>query len=258
MKILFIGDIVGRPGRDILKEVLPRIKERDGIDFVITNGENAAGGFGLTPKVAEGLYSNGVDLITSGNHIWARKEVYEIISREPRLIRPANFPPEVPGKGWTVREAKGNKIGIINLEGQVYLSNLDSPFRCVDAIIERIKKETPVIVVDFHAEVTSEKIAMGWYLDGKVSALIGTHTHVQTADERILPAGTAYITDVGMTGAEDSVIGIKKEIALKRFLTQLPVRMEVASGDVVFSAVIIEIDEKTGKARSIRRLQEKV
>lgn len=258
MKVLFVGDVVGRPGRDMLNQLLPRLKDQHKIDFVIANGENAAGGFGITPKVANQIYSAGVDLLTMGNHVWARKEIYEIIDREPRLIRPANFPPQVPGKGWAIVELETAKVGIINLQGQVYLSNLDSPFRAADPIICEIKQQTPIIIVDFHAEVTSEKIAMGWYLDGKVSAMVGTHTHVQTADERILPGGTAYITDVGLTGSLDSVIGVKKEIALKRFLTQVPIRMEIADENPILSAVIIEIDEKTGNALSIKRLQEKV
>ena len=254
MKILFIADVVGKPGREVVKNILPRVIREENIQFVIANCENAAGGFGLTPKISREISSAGVDVITMGNHVWARKEISEIIEEE-NILRPANFPPEVPGKGWTIIQAgDGTKVGIINLMGRVYMSTLECPFRTADGIIEEISKQTKIIVVDMHAEITSEKVAMGWYLDGKVSAVIGTHTHVPTADERILPQGTAYITDIGMTGPRDSVIGVKKEIILKRYLTQMPIRFEVAKDDLVFAGVVVEIDEKTGKAKSIRRI----
>lgn len=254
MRILFIGDIVGKPGREVVKNILPRVITGENIQFVIANCENAAGGFGLTPKISHEVFSVGVDVITMGNHVWARKEISEIIEEE-NILRPANFPPEVPGKGWTIIQAgNGIKIGIINLMGRVYMSTLECPFRTADAIIEEISKQTKIIVVDMHAEITSEKVAMGWYLDGKVSAVIGTHTHVPTADERVLPQGTAYITDIGMTGPLDSVIGIKKEIILKKYLTQMPMRFEVANDDLVFAGAVVEIEEKTGKAKSIRRI----
>ena len=254
MRILFIGDIVGKPGREVVKNILPRVITEENIQFVVANCENAAGGFGLTPKISREISSAGVDLITMGNHVWARKEISEIIEEE-NILRPANFPPEVPGKGWTIIQAgNGIKIGIINLMGRVYMSTLECPFRTADAIIEEISKQTKIIVVDMHAEITSEKVAMGWYLDGKVSAVIGTHTHVPTADERVLPQGTAYITDIGMTGPLDSVIGIKKEIILKKYLTQMPMRFEVANDDLVFAGAVMEIEEKTGKAKSIRRI----
>ena len=254
MRILFIGDIVGKPGREVVKNILPRVITEENIQFVVANCENAAGGFGLTPRISHEVFSVGVDVITMGNHVWARKEISEIIEEE-NILRPANFPPEVPGKGWTIIQAgNGIKIGIINLMGRVYMSTLECPFRTADAIIEEISKQTKIIVVDMHAEITSEKVAMGWYLDGKVSAVIGTHTHVPTADERVLPQGTAYITDIGMTGPLDSVIGIKKEIILKKYLTQMPMRFEVANDDLVFAGAVMEIEEKTGKAKSIKRI----
>jgi len=254
VRILFIGDIVGKPGREVVKNILPRVITEENIQFVVANCENAAGGFGLTPRISHEVFSVGVDVITMGNHVWARKEISEIIEEE-NILRPANFPPEVPGKGWTIIQAgNGIKIGIINLMGRVYMSTLECPFRTADAIIEEISKQTKIIVVDMHAEITSEKVAMGWYLDGKVSAVIGTHTHVPTADERVLPQGTAYITDIGMTGPLDSVIGIKKEIILKKYLTQMPMRFEVANDDLVFAGAVMEIEEKTGKAKSIKRI----
>jgi len=254
VRTLFIADIIGKPGRQVVENLLPKIIEEENIQFVIANCENAAGGFGLTPKISREMFSVGVDVITMGNHIWARREISEIIE-EVNILRPANFPPGVPGKGWTIIQANNEvKVGVINLMGRVYMSTLECPFRTADGIIEEISKQTKIIVVDMHAEITSEKVAMGWYLDGKVSAVIGTHTHVPTADERILPQGTAYITDVGMTGPLDSIIGIKKEIILKKYLTQMPLRFEVATGDLVFAGAVVEIDEKTGKARSIRRI----
>lgn len=254
MRILFIGDIVGKPGREVVKNILPRVITEENIQFVIANCENAAGGFGLTPKISREVFSIGVNVITMGNHVWARKEISEIIEEE-NILRPANFPSEVPGKGWAIIQASnGTKVGIINLMGRVYMSTLECPFRTADAIIEEISKQTKIIVVDMHAEITSEKVAMGWYLDGKVSAVIGTHTHVPTADERVLPQGTAYITDIGMTGPLDSVIGIKKEIILKKYLTQMPMRFEVANDDLVFAGAVMEIEEKTGKAKSIKRI----
>ena len=254
MRILFIADIIGRPGREVVKNMLPEIVEEENVQFVIANCENAAGGFGVTPKISREVFSAGVDAITMGNHVWARREILEIIE-EANILRPANFPPGVPGKGCTIIQAgNGVKVGIINLMGRVFMSTLECPFRTADGIIEEVSKQTKIIVVDMHAEITSEKVAMGWYLDGKVSAVIGTHTHVPTADERILPQGTAYITDVGMTGPLDSIIGIKKEIILKKYLTQMPLRFEVAKDDLVFAGAVVEIEEKTGKARNIKRI----
>ncbi len=252
MKVLFIGDIIGRPGRKIITERLSELAKQEAIDLVIANGENAAGGFGLTPSVCHEILSIGIDVITSGNHIWDRREIYDVIDTMP-ILRPANFPPGVPGRGYLIHETKGGiKVGIVNLQGRVYMTSLDCPFRKSDKILEEIKRETPIIIVDFHAEITSEKIAMGWYLDGKVSAVVGTHTHVQTADARILDEGTAYITDVGMTGPRDSVIGIRKDVILKRYLTAIPLRFEVAKDDVIMSGAVIDIDEKTGKAVAIK------
>lgn len=255
MQVLIIADIFGEPGRGVTRELLPQIKKEYKIDLCIANGENAAGGFGITPKIAGQLYSMGIDIITMGNHVWDRKEILDIIHDE-RLIRPANYPPGVPGRGYCVVTLdKGLKAGIINLCGRVYMSQIDCPFRTADKIIDEVKKQTNIIIVDMHAEVTSEKAAMGWYLDGRVSAVVGTHTHIPTADERILPGGTAYITDIGMTGSLDSVIGIKKEIAIQRFLTQTPIRFEAATSNVVLAGVVINIDEASGKARSIKRIQ---
>lgn len=254
--ILFIADIVGRPGRRVVSQIFPKLKELYGVEFCIANGENAAGGIGLTEKVARKLYSYGIDVITSGNHIWDKRDILPLLGKDHRLLRPANYPPEVIGTGSGVFESReGNKIGVLNLQGRVFIRELDCPFRIALEEIERLKQETPIIIVDFHAEATSEKVAMGWFLDGRVSAVIGTHTHVQTADETILPKGTAYITDVGMTGPHDSVIGIEKEIALQRFLTQTPARFNPAKGDLKFCGVVISVDAETGRALHIERLR---
>jgi metallophosphoesterase (TIGR00282 family) len=258
MKILFIGDIVGSPGRNAGRGLLPRIKEREKIDFVIANAENAAGGSGLTPKLTEELLSYGVDVLTSGDHIWKRKEIVEIINEEDRLLRPANYPEGVPGKGWGIYSLKGKlKIGVVNLVGRIFMESLECPFRVGRGIVEEIKSETPIILVDIHAEATSEKIALAWYFDGIISALLGTHTHVPTADERIYPKGTAFISDVGMTGPHDSVIGRKVEQILTRFITQLPTRFEMAEENVQLNGAIVTINDKTGKAEDIRRIREK-
>jgi len=255
LKVLFLGDVFGKPGREILKkELLTVIKENE-VDIVIANGENAAGGIGITPEICKTLFNMGIDVVTSGNHIYKKKEIYDYIVQQPRLLKPANYPPGTPGRGYCVMSDKGNnKIAVINICGRVFVENLDCPFRCIDRILENIKEETPVIVVDFHAEVTSEKVAMGWYLDGRVSAVVGTHTHVQTADERILPGGTAYITDVGMVGSRDSVIGVKKENIIERFLKVMPQKFTVAEDDYMINAVVIDIDERIGKANDIRRI----
>lgn len=254
MRVLFIGDIVGKIGRMSIKSLLPLILNKYKVDLVLANGENAAGGFGITEKVATELFSFGIQVITSGNHIWDKKESIPYIGREDRIIRPANYPPGAPGIGSTIIKVRGKKIGIINLSGRVFMSNIDCPFRVGIVEIERIRKETNIILIDFHAEATSEKIAFAYYVDGKVSAVIGTHTHVQTADEKILPGGTAYITDVGMTGPSDSVIGIDKEQIIERFLLQMPKKFETAKGNGIFSAVVIEIAEDSGKATAIQRL----
>lgn len=255
IKIFFIGDIIGRPGRGAVKELLPDVIEKYAIDFVIANGENAAGGFGITPNIAEELIGLDIDVITSGNHIWDKKEIIPYINDKKWLLRPANYPEGVPGLGWTILKTRAEiKAGIINLCGRVFMDNLDCPFRAAEKIIEQVKQETSVIILDMHAETTSEKAAMAWFLDGKISAVIGTHTHVQTADERILPQGTAFITDAGMTGSLNSVIGMQKEIVLERFLTQMPKKFEVAAKDVVMQGVLVSVDSKSGKATAIERI----
>lgn len=256
MKVLFIGDIVGTIGRSAVKALLPALLDRFKIDFVIANGENAAGGFGITEKVAEEIFGYGVHVITSGNHIWDKKDAIPYIAKENRVIRPANYPPGVPGYGSIVFSlSHGVKVAVLNISGRVFMSSIDCPFRTGIAEIERLRKETSLIIIDFHAEATSEKIAFGYFADGKVSAVIGTHTHVQTADEKILPGGTAYITDVGMTGPAVSVIGIEKEQIIERFLLQMPMKFETARGGGIFSAVVVEIDEKTGMSTAVQRLQ---
>lgn len=255
MKILFIGDIVGKPGRRIIREILPEIISEDGIDCVIANCENAAAGFGVTREVAEDLFNSQIDVLTSGNHIWDKKEIRDFIEDFKTLIRPANYPSGTSGWGSVVVATRtgGNYVGVINLVGRIFMQPLDCPFRTAEKEIEKIKKRTPVVIVDFHAEATSEKKTMGWFLNGRVSAVIGTHTHVQTADEDILPLGTAYISDVGMTGPFDSVIGIKKEEILERFLTQIPNKFDVARGDLRLQGVILDIDEISGRSRRVER-----
>jgi len=256
MKILFIGDIFGEPGRKTVARQVPRFVSERGVEFVIANAENAAGGFGITPDIATELFQAGVDVITSGNHIWDKKEIIDYIKGEPRLLRPANYPDGVPGHGSLVTTtARGETIGVLQLMGRVSMPTLDCPFRVGRREVERLRNDVATIVVDMHAEATSEKMAMGWYLDGLVSAVFGTHTHVQTADERILPKGTAYLTETGMTGPSESVIGVKKEIAIEKFLTQMPRRFEVASGPCLFSAVLLEVDTTVGKAVSVERIR---
>jgi metallophosphoesterase (TIGR00282 family) len=254
MNILFIGDIIGKPGRKITRALLPKIKEEYKINYVIANGENSAGGFGIVPNVVDELCSLGINTITTGNHVWDKKEIMEFLDKDERIIRPINFPEGAPGKGIRIDVVNGNKIAVINVMGRTYLSYLDCPFRTTKKVIDEIKNDVKIIVIDFHAEITSEKQAFGWFFDGVVSAVIGTHTHVPTADERILPKGTGYITDVGMTGAYDSVIGIRKEIALKRFLLQMPAKFYISAGDVKFSAIFLEVDENDGKTKRIERI----
>ena len=257
MNILCIGDVVGRPGRHAVEGLLDGLKKEFKVDFVIVNVENTAGGSGVTSKIAKQFFEMGCDVLTSGDHIWDQKELEGYINEEEYLIRPANFPEGAPGRGWCIKStSSGAKVGVVNMIGRVFMRyHVNCPFRSLDGIIEEIKKETPNIIVDMHAEATSEKVAIGHYVDGRVSGLFGTHTHIQTADEKVLPGGTAYITDAGMTGPYDSVIGQKKENIIRRFLTSLPLRFYVAEGDVKLHGVLIEIDEKTGKARSIIRLQ---
>ena len=253
MRILFVGDIFGAPGRRILADHLQDIVAANRIDLTIANGENAAGGFGITPAIAEELFALGLDVITSGNHVWDKREVYDYFARQPRLLRPANYP-DAPGKGLiTYRARNGVNCAVINLQGRTYMPGTDCPFRKADELLNELDPAVKVKFVDFHAEVTSEKIAMGWYLDGRVSAVVGTHTHVATADTRVLPGGTAYQTDCGMTGPYHSVIGVQTDLILQRFLTGLPVRMEAAKEGPELHAVIVDVDEATGKARAVRR-----
>lgn len=255
MHVLFIGDIMGKPGRQAVKRFLKTLQLEYEIDVTIANAENAAAGKGLTKEIAEELYDNGIQFLTMGNHVWDQREIMNFIDREPRLVRPANYPVGAPGQGYGFLRTMGIKIGILNLSGRIFLPSLDDPFSGAIRCINQIKQETPIIIVDFHAEATSEKVALGWFLDGLVSAVVGTHTHIQTADARLLNQGTAYITDVGMTGPRDSVLGIKKEIIINRFLTQLPAKFEVASGAIQINAVILDIDEKSGKTRQINSIQ---
>ncbi len=256
MKVLLIGDIVGKTGRQAVKNLLPNLTDRYKIDFVIANGENAAGGFGITEKTASEIFDSGVHIITTGNHVWDKKETVPYISKENRILRPINFPPNTPGAGSIIFTLPNKeKIAVMNVSGRVFMNTLDCPFRVGKAEVEKLQETTNIIIIDFHAEATSEKIAFGYYMDGMVSAVIGTHTHVQTADEKILPGGTAYITDVGMTGPQTSVIGIEKEQIVERFLSQMPRKYEVAGGKTLLSAVIVEIDGKSGKATAIQRLQ---
>ena len=256
MRLLFIGDIVGKPGRDLLRQGLRAIVEDHEIDVVIANAENAAGGFGITREIGDQILDMGVDVLTSGNHIWDKKDALDYIGTEPRLLRPANYPAGVPGNGsYISRTRDGRSLGVLNLMGRVFMLSIDDPFSVALREIERLRERTRIIFVDFHAEATSEKLAMGWHLDGKVTAVVGTHTHVQTADERILPKGTAYLTDAGMTGPHDSIIGVEVEAALGRFLTALPAKFETATANPRLNAVIIEADDKTGRAIDIERLQ---
>ncbi len=255
MKILFIGDIVGSPGRKIVHDRLADILVQREIDLCIANGENAASGFGITPRIAEELLGSGIELLTGGNHSWDRKEILDFFPQEPRLLRPANFPAGAPGSGLFIGRAKnGAGYAVLNLQGRTFMTPLDDPFRTALAELARIPPDVKIIVVDMHAEATSEKQAMGWFLDGKVSAVLGTHTHVPTADFHVLPGSTAYITDVGMTGPHDSVIGMEKQAILQKFLDGMPARFAVAEGDVQMNTVLLDVDEATGRARSIDRL----
>ncbi len=254
LRILFLGDVIGRPGRLAVRRLLPALKKRYSLDFVVANGENAAGGFGITEDVYAELVGAGIDAITSGNHIWDRKEVLNFIDNADRLLRPFNYPAGSPGAGLRLFTKDEVEIAVLNLCGRAFMDDLDCPFRAVNRCLKELSAQ--VVLVDMHAETTSEKIAMGWYLDGRVSAVIGTHTHVQTSDDRVLPGGTAYITDAGMTGPVDSVIGMKKELVIKRFLTQMPVRFEVATGRLELQGVFFEVDSATGRATHMERIKE--
>ncbi|WP_273130451.1 TIGR00282 family metallophosphoesterase [Metabacillus sp. HB246100] len=254
MKILFIGDVFGSPGRDMVKEYLPKLKTKYRPHTVIVNGENAANGRGITEKIYHQIIESGAHIITMGNHTWDNRDIFDFIDKADKIVRPANFPETNPGKGMTYATVGGKEVAVINLQGRAFLPPSDCPFKKADELIEQARKRTSFIFVDFHGEATSEKQAMGWYLNGRVSAVVGTHTHVQTADERILDKGTAYITDVGMTGPYDGILGVDKEMILKRFLTGLPVRHDVAEGRNQLSGVVIDLDDKTGKATKIERI----
>ena len=255
MNILFIGDIVGRPGRELIRKGLRAVVDVHDIDLVIANVENAAAGFGITKEIGDTILEWGVDVMTSGNHVWDKKEAIPYIQTEPRLVRPANYPPGVPGRGsYLAHTRDGRAVGVVNAMGRVFMLNIDDPFAVVLREIDDLRASTRVIIVDFHAEATSEKIAMGWHLDGRVTAVLGTHTHVQTADDRILPKGTAYLTDTGMTGPHDSIIGMQREPALSRFVTGMPSRLEPATGNPRLHGVVVTCDDKTGKASAITRL----
>ena len=255
VKILFIGDIVGKPGREIMRRALPTLVGRHGVDLVIANVENAAGGMGITRDVAEAIRDAGVHVMTSGNHIWDKKEAIDYIELEPRLLRPANYPAGVPGHGrYIAHTAAGDAVAVVNVMGRIFMNPLDNPFQVVTREVQAAREEARIIFVDFHAEATSEKLAMGWHLDGQVTAVVGTHTHVQTADERVLPQGTAYITDVGMTGPHDSIIGVQTRAALTRFLDGMPARFETASGNPRLNGVIVTSTAATGHATSITRV----
>jgi metallophosphoesterase (TIGR00282 family) len=250
MLILAIGDIIGKPGRQAVQELVPDLRKEYGIDLVIANGENAAGGFGLTVATTQELLEDGVDVITSGNHIWAQKEIIPFLDEDVPVLRPLNCPPGVPGRGYLLK----NKALVVNLIGRTFMASNDCPFRTMDALLEKLSAKSKVIIVDFHAEATSEKVAMGRYLDGRVSAVLGTHTHVGTIDARILPRGTAYVTDIGMTGPDDSIIGDDAEAVIQRFLTMMPHHLSVGRGKPVFNAMMVDVDEKSGKAISIERI----
>jgi hypothetical protein len=261
VKVLFLGDVFGKPGRQALQRLVPRIISKRGIDLVIANAENSAGGAGVTPDAVDDLLGAEVDLLTSGNHIWAKREIVPYLERpDGRLLRPANYPPGSPGRGRGVATTPdGRRLGVVNLEGRVFMKNLDDPFRVALQEIEALKRDgCTCILVDMHCEATSEKTAMGWHLDGKVSAVLGTHTHVQTADERILPGGTAFLTDVGMCGPHDSIIGVRKELVLERFLTQRPMAFEPARHEVWVNGAVVDLDDASGKARAIERVQERL
>ncbi len=262
MKLLFIGDIVGEPGRRAVKTLLPKLRERHQLDFIVANGENSAGGSGITPRIAAEIFSAGVDVITSGDHLWDQKEVMELLANEKRFVRPINYPPGTPGQGSAIFEIRTSKseirIAVANAQGRTFMPVLENPFLVVPPEIERLRQRTKIIFVDFHAEATSEKIAFARMLEGQVSAVVGTHTHVQTADEQIFPGGTAYLSDAGFTGPHDSVLGREIEPIIKRFVTNMPQKFEVAKNRVLLHGAVIEIDEASGKATNILRLSETI
>ena len=260
MRLLFLGDVVGRPGRRAVRTILPRLIATEGAQFVIANCENASGGKGVDPDSAEELLDAGVDVLTSGNHIWQHPAIVQYINENRRLLRPHNFPPGAPGTGWAVHTNRrsGVAVGVLNLIGRVFMGPADCPFRAAEQAVQELRREANVILVDMHGEATSEKVAMGRFLDGKVSGVVGSHTHIQTADEEVLPGGTAYLTDAGMCGPESSVLGVKSEQVLRRFLTQMPTRFDVASGPVIVQGAFIDVEPTTGRATAVRRLRERV
>src|SRR2546430_4385226 len=255
MNILMVGDVYGEPGRQAVTKLLPRLRQEHAIDFAVVNVENAAGGFGVTAPIARQILEAGADVMTSGNHIWDKREIVEYITKENLLLRPANFPTGTPGVGHVTVKTGPHKVAVLNLMGRVFMLPIDCPFQKADELVPELRKDTPIIIVDMHAEATSESQAMGWHLDGRVSAVVGTHRHVQTADERVLPKGTAYITDLGMTGPTDSVIGVDKDLALDRFISQMPNRFEPAKGPVALHGALIKVDAETGRGLSIERLR---
>ncbi|HEV7857046.1 MAG TPA: TIGR00282 family metallophosphoesterase [Pyrinomonadaceae bacterium] len=254
MKVLMIGDVVARPGRIAVLERIQDLREQHGVDLAVMNAENVAGGFSITPPLAEELFAAGIDVMTSGNHIYDKRDVIPYIERQPRLLRPANYPPNSPGKGMWVGDVRGVSVAVINLIGRVFMQPSDDPFRAVDELLKELTPDVKVRLVDMHAEATSEKAAMGWFLDGRVSAVVGTHTHIQTADERIMTKGTAYLTDLGMTGSYSGVIGMNKDDVIARFTSPIYKRAEHSTGEVRICAALIDIDETTGRAREISRL----
>ena len=254
MNILMVGDVYGESGRAAVAKLLPRLRREHAIDFCVVNVENAAGGFGVTAPIARQILESGADVMTSGNHIWDKKEIVAYIVKENLLLRPANFPAGTPGAGHVTVKCGPHKIAVVNLMGRVFMLPIDCPFRKADELVPELRKETPIVLVDMHCEATSESLAMGWYLAGRVSAVVGTHRHVQTADERILPGGTAYITDLGLTGPTDGVIGVDRDQIIQRFLQQMPIRFETAKGPAALQGVVIVVDPDTGRASSIRRL----
>ncbi|WP_027406983.1 TIGR00282 family metallophosphoesterase [Anaerovibrio sp. RM50] len=254
MKILIVGDVVGRPGRKAFKKYTKELREKHNIDIVIVNGENSAAGKGVSRKSLDELYAAGADIVTSGNHIWDKREVYEVIDTDPYLIRPANYPEGAPGKGWCLYPFKAKNLAVINMSGRAFMPEMDCPFQKIEDVLSEIGDEADIKILDFHAETTSEKMAMGFYLDGRVQVVVGTHTHIQTADERILPEGTAYITDLGMVGPWNSVLGVKSDIIIKKFTSCMPARFDLADGPAVYSAIVVEIDDATNKPVGVERI----
>jgi metallophosphoesterase (TIGR00282 family) len=255
MNVLMVGDVYGEPGRAAIQKLVPRLRSQHAVDLAVVNVENAAGGFGITPPIAKAFLEQGVDVMTTGNHVWDKKEIVPHIVKENLLLRPANFPEGTPGVGYVSVKAGPYRVGVVNLMGRIFMNPIDCPFRKADEVVAQLRRETPIILVDMHAEATSETMAMGWYLDGRVSAVVGTHRHVQTADERVLPGGTAYITDLGLTGPTDGIIGVDRQQIIQRFMTQMPIKFEAAKGPAALHGVVITLDPETGRATAIQRLR---